>query len=657
MAGWLMIANDSSQNPRRKIAPNRFWVDPEPKSKGSVVKTKLIYQLRSCFDKFLESFFKEICGLDICLWTLPPMLGNGQFVDLLKLFLVVREKGGYDVVSENGLWGLVAHESGFGLNLVPGVKVVYIKYLDALERWLQRLLVDSIEFNTELSDRGVSVVGVVMELGAEFKGLLSEMPEKEILELKSELNVDAEVESYGSQKFVEDEESLNIDSTKSGVDHVEVCESGDNVVKSGMVDDSFSNWNVKCKDVGENLIPDSKKSEKVENEDEVKSVVVVEIDDGEGDKGDNGEELDIATSKESVSSRKRKRESIPRMLNWLTGIARDPCDPLVGSLPEWSKWKFYGNEECWKQVLLTREALSLKRNVDSTSIAEGSFRQKNPKMHPCRYDDHAGSSYNLRERLKCRKKPLPGETSSQAHVCSQSSSAATQTDSDSCMGGVYDGDSSTEHSVLDFRITKRIPVGPVFQAEVPEWTGVVSKSDPKWLGTRVWPLETSFNKFIIEREPIGKGRSDACGCQVPKSIECVRFHIAERRLRVMRELAKAFNQWRFDRMGEEVKLSWTKEEQKKFGSTVRSNPLSPDKNFWVEIFKCFPGRGREDLVSYYYNVFLLQRRANQNRSSPGNINSDDDESECELLTNGYRREAVNSPGSLLSAKKQHKHVK
>ncbi|XP_061969422.1 AT-rich interactive domain-containing protein 2-like isoform X2 [Populus nigra] len=654
-----MIANDCTKNPRRKIAPNRFWVDPEPNSKGSVVKTKLNYQLRSCFDKFSESFFKEVCGLDSCLWTLPPMLGNGQFVDLLKLFLVVREKGGYDVVSKNGLWGLVAQESGFGLSLVPAVKLVYIKYLDALERWLERLLVDSVELNTELSGSGVNVVGAVMELGAEFKGLLSQMPEKEFLELKSELNVDAEVESYESEKLVEDEEPLHIDLTKSGVDYVEVGESGDNVVKGVMVDDSFSNWNVKCKDVGEKLISDSRKNEKVENEDEVKSVVVVEIDgEGEGDKGDNSEveELDLATYNESVSSRKRKRESIPRMLNWVTGIARDPCDPVVGSLPEWSKWKFYGNEECWKQVLLTREALFLKRNVDSTSIAEGSFRQKNPKMHPCRYDDHAGSSYNLRERLKCRKKPLPGETSSQAHVCSQSSSAAAQTDSDSCMDGVYDGDSSTEHSVLDFPITKRIPVGPVFQAEVPEWTGVVSKSDSKWLGTQVWPLKTSINKFVIEREPIGKGRSDSCGCQVPKSIECVRFHITERRFRVMRELAKAFNQWRFDRMGEEVKLSWTVEEQKKFGATVRSNPLSLDKNFWVEIFKCFPGRRREDLVSYYYNVFLLQRRANQNRSTPGNINSDD-ESECELLTNGSGREAVNSPGSLISAKKQHKHVK
>jgi hypothetical protein len=306
------------------------------------------------------------------------MLGNGQFVDLLKLFLAVSEKGGYVVVSENGLWDLVAQEFGFGLNLAPTVKLVYIKYLDSLERWLERLLVDGIGLNAELSDRGVNVGGALMELGAEFKGLLSEMPENEFLELNSELNVNAEVESYESEKFAEDEESLHIDSTKSGVDFVEVGESGDNVVKSFMMDGSFSNEDVKGKDVDENLISDSRKSEKVENEDEVKSVVVVETDgDEEGNKGDNSEieELDLATFEESVSSRKRKRDSIYRMLNWVTEIAKDPCDPVVGSLPEWSKWKSYGNEECWKQVLVTRESLFLKRNADSTSSAEGFVKQ------------------------------------------------------------------------------------------------------------------------------------------------------------------------------------------------------------------------------------------------------------------------------------------
>jgi hypothetical protein len=378
MTGWSMIANDFTKKPQRKIAPDGFWVDLEPNSKGSVLKSELDFQLRSRFDKFLDSFFKEICGLDSCLWILPPMLGNGQFVDLLKLFLAVSEKGGYGVVSENGLWDLVAQEFGFGLNLAPTVKLVYIKYLDSLERWLERLLVDGIGLNAELSDRGVNVGGALMELGAEFKGLLSEMPENEFLELNSELNVNAEVESYESEKFAEDEESLHIDSTKSGVDSVEVGESGDNVVKSFMMDGSFSNEDVKGKDVDENLISDSRKSEKVENEDEVKSVVVVETDgDEEGNKGDNSEieELDLATFEESVSSRKRKRDSIYRMLNWVTEIAKDPCDPVVGSLPEWSKWKSYGNEECWKQVLVTRESLFLKRNADSTSSAEGFVKQ------------------------------------------------------------------------------------------------------------------------------------------------------------------------------------------------------------------------------------------------------------------------------------------
>jgi len=373
-----MIANDFTKKPQRKISPDGFWVDLEPNSKGSVLKSELDFQLRSRLDKFLDSFFKEICGLDGCLWILPSMLGNGQFVDLLKLFLAVSEKGGYGVVSENVLWDLVAQEFGFGLNLAPTVKLVYIKYLDSLESWLERLLADGIGLNAELSDRGVNVGGALMELGAEFKGLLSEMPENEFLELNSELNVNAEVESYESEKFAEDEESLHIDSTKSGVDFVEVGESGDNVVKSFMMDGSFSNEGVKGKDVDENLISDSRKSERVENEDEVKSVVVVETDgDEEGNKGDNSEieELDLATFEESVSSRKRKRDSIYRMLNWVTEIAKDPCDPVVGSLPEWSKWKNYGNEECWKQVLVTRESLFLKRNADSTSSAEGFVKQ------------------------------------------------------------------------------------------------------------------------------------------------------------------------------------------------------------------------------------------------------------------------------------------
>lgn len=55
------------------------------------------------------------------------------------------------------------------------------------------------------------------------------------------------------------------------------------------------------------------------------------------------------------------------MLGWLMEVAKDPCDEKVGSLPEWSKWNCRGSQEMWKQVLLAREVLFVKRSdpVDS----------------------------------------------------------------------------------------------------------------------------------------------------------------------------------------------------------------------------------------------------------------------------------------------------
>lgn len=95
---------------------------------------------------------------------------------------------------------------------------------------------------------------------------------------------------------------------------------------------------------------------------------VVEIDGRK--KEDNGNENDVMVSdsdavEESISSYKRKRESMYGVLNWITGIARNPCDSVVVPLPEMSKWESYANEESWKQILLVREALFLKRDVNS----------------------------------------------------------------------------------------------------------------------------------------------------------------------------------------------------------------------------------------------------------------------------------------------------
>ncbi|OMO85366.1 hypothetical protein CCACVL1_10234 [Corchorus capsularis] len=245
---------------------------------------------RLSFNKILES----ICTQG-WFWPLPPMLGDGKPVDLLKLFKIVMKKGGYDVVTKKGLWDLVAKESGSGSGLGSSVKLVYVKYLLLLETWLESIDDDSKQSKIESSNR-------LMELGAQLKGFLFE--------------------------------STNIN------------------------------------------------------------------------------------EKERNSSLKRKRDSANwGMLNWVTEIGKDPCDPVIGSLPDKSRWKLSdGSEELWKQILQFREFAILKKYD----------HQKYQKMHPCIYDDDQTKfGYNLRKRQK------QGNSSIDKHC------------------GVHIG-----------------------QAEVPEWTGV-----------------------------------------------------------------------------------------------------------------------------------------------------------------------------------------
>lgn len=66
-------------------------------------------------------------------------------------------------------------------------------------------------------------------------------------------------------------------------------------------------------------------------------------------------------------NRKRKRESYYGLVDWVKNVAKDPCHTSIGKLPDRSKWKFYGAEHLWKQVLLARELLFLKRSVDSSN--------------------------------------------------------------------------------------------------------------------------------------------------------------------------------------------------------------------------------------------------------------------------------------------------
>lgn len=186
-----------------------------------------------------------------------------------------------------------------------------------------------------------------------------------------------------------------------------------------------------------------------------------------------------------------------------------------------------------------------------------------------------------------------------------------------------------------------IPVGDGFQACVPEWTGEGMESDPKWIGTQVWP-PTDGNRFLPETNSVPRRKLDPCGCPVPGSVNCVRFHTAENRMKVKLEVGKAFFYWGFHEMGEEVSLHWTKKEEKRFKSIMISDPPSKNESFWIQFPDCFRKKTRKDLVSYFWNVFMIRRRSYQNRVTPRNVDSDD-ESEFGSVSGRYGEEAITVP--------------
>lgn len=108
------------------------------------------------------------------------------------------------------------------------------------------------------------------------------------------------------------------------------------------------------------------------------------------------------------------------------------------------------------------------------------------------------------------------------------------------------------------------------------------------------------------------------------STKCTQYHILKKRYKLKLEIGSAFYKRKFDRMGEEVRLCWTEKEEHKFKDAVRSRSGSPKKSFWTRISKFFPSKSREDIICYYFNVFLLHRRGFQNKFTPDNIYSDDE---------------------------------
>ncbi|XP_016453441.1 AT-rich interactive domain-containing protein 1-like [Nicotiana tabacum] len=669
MTGWSKRVDESGIESFRKPETG-----PDPKQ---VVKPEVVDygNAKLLFIEILAQFFKEVTGL-LCYRPLPPMLGNGKSVDLFKLYLVVREKGGYERVCVNGSWGLVAKDCGFDLSYGLGLKLVYVKYLDALERWMLRLkkkrstngVINSEVRKCDLgSGLGSGQAGVPVDVELDLKEILMKIADEKAngSENRSVNGVEARgfdglyecTEKFDSKrnldhsvvtvKDIDENRSVNGEQLRDGVE----ARDFDGLNECTETFDGKRNLDhsvVTVKDIDENRsVTGEQLRDGVEARDFDGLNECTETFDGKRNLDPNAftvndinenmsvnydeEHLMCVSGRESVKedciSRKRKRESYLDTVRWVSEVAKDPCDPAIGSLPERSKWEDYGDEVVWKQVLLVRAEMLLEKNVDT--CAQYSAWQIKQKMHPSLYDDGSGSG-----RVRCSQRVLSAKDSlkkRRAPLFSVSSSPSFHSDEDQIDGPT----ASSAESVVDFwwkQRKKRIPVGPQFQADIPEWIETIYESDSKWLGTRIWPLGKRGKTTILserdkKRDPIGKGRQDICSCQSPGSYDCVKFHLLEKRKKIEIELGSAYYQWKFDSMGEEVALSWSREEEGKFQDIVKLNRLTEDKSFWNEIFKFFPNNSRESLVSYYFNVFLLRRRGDQNRTNASNFDSDDDESE------------------------------
>ncbi|KAK1437711.1 hypothetical protein QVD17_03507 [Tagetes erecta] len=180
-------------------------------------------------------------------------------------------------------------------------------------------------------------------------------------------------------------------------------------------------------------------------------------------------------------------------------------------------------------------------------------------------------------------------------------------------------------SLLNRSPRKEIPVGPNHQADVPEFDPEVAKKYhedggmERFLGACV----------ILIHDPISDSSSNIqldCKCLDRGSIRCVQQHVKEARLILKQHYGdeKFVGLGMLD-MGEEVASRWSEEEEILFHEVVYSNPVSVGRMFWTQLSLAFPSKTKKELVSYYFNVFILRRRAVQNRSHFLDIDSDDDE--------------------------------
>ncbi|KAK8956177.1 AT-rich interactive domain-containing protein 2 [Platanthera guangdongensis] len=502
-----------------------------------------------CFEHILSVFLKELQGMP----QIPPfpvMLGIGRPMDLYKFYGLVSELGGYDSVTDTQSWALVAERIGLDSGLGCPLKLVYAKYLNALERCLRRASAQNL---------GVSVGDSEWEARSLFQ---------EIMKQKR----------------------------TNGADFT--------------------------------LSPPSKRVQLLTPPREKEQILI--FDNGECERTNGSTTFVPTLPNVSFSSLKRKRQQLVGMLDWMKYLAKNPIDQSIGKILPSDGLNAMKNMvgEQYSLAFQARKVLFLKK-IRNVAMDASTLQSKQKMCSTIHNSCKAAASSSFNSVIQSKQK-----------MCStihNSFNAAANSSFKPSRNLV------TLPGYLEDCVPIRVPVGSSFQVKVRPWTPITcyNSEDLKWLGRRIWPPENHEAKLPTEHNLIGKGREDdGCECSNPGSIECVRFHVAEKRLQLKCKLGAAFYAWRFHFMGEEVALSWKEEEERIFKETFRLNRQPASKILWQQLHSCFPSRERRSLVSYYFNVFVLTLRSYQNRASPNNVDSDDEENRFGFLSSSFGFERV-----------------
>ncbi|XP_076922747.1 uncharacterized protein LOC143584618 [Bidens hawaiensis] len=200
--------------------------------------------------------------------------------------------------------------------------------------------------------------------------------------------------------------------------------------------------------------------------------------------------------------------------------------------------------------------------------------------------------------------------------------SSTVTEEDALSEAVPPTSSHAYSYLLEHPPMKQVSVGPEYQADIPEWHGF-DGDEVKFLGSSA--IRMPDNEIIHDNETVAEGRTE-CDCLNMGSTECVERHIKEARENLVARIGlKSFVDLGFNDMGEVVSEKWTEDDEQLFQEVVFSNPVTSGRNFWNYLAAEFPSRNCQEIVSYYFNVFMLRRRREQNRVDPVNADSDDDE--------------------------------